>query len=182
MVVARARGGTVPQELRALGEVDSHFFHGLVLRCKTCMKTFSENRGTPLFRLRLPYEKLREVLTSLARCGSIRRTADTVGVNKNTVERIVKLAGRHTKRFNDFMLRDLRMHQVQCDEFWTYVKSKKGAKTSMAPAKMRSVARKEIVVWGEVRLSSPEPGDEAVGHEARRRKRERRLACGNLRP
>ena len=26
-------------------------------------------------------------------------------------------------------------------------------------------------MWGEVRLSSPEPGDEAVGHEARRRKR-----------
>jgi len=31
------------------------------------------------------------------------------------------LAGAHMKGFNDFMLRDLRMSQVQCDEFWTYV-------------------------------------------------------------
>ena len=103
-----------------------------LLRCKTCRKTFSENRGTPLFRLRLPYEKLREVLTSLVRCGSIRGTADTVGVNKNTVERIVKLAGAQMKRFNDFMLRDLRMNQAQCDEFWTYIKSKKGVQSMKA--------------------------------------------------
>jgi hypothetical protein len=34
------------------------------------MKTFSENRGTPLFRLRLPYEKLIEVLTSLVSAGA----------------------------------------------------------------------------------------------------------------
>ncbi|MDV3277886.1 MAG: hypothetical protein LYZ69_05405 [Nitrososphaerales archaeon] len=103
-----------------------------LLRCKTCMKTFSENRGTPLFRLRLPYEKFREVLTSLVRCGSIRGTADTVGVNKNTVERIVKLAGKHMKRFNDFMLRNLRMSQVQCDEFWTYIASKRGVRMTKA--------------------------------------------------
>ena len=111
-------------------------------------KAIEENRGTPFFRLRLPYEKLYRILASLVRCGSIRGTADVVGVNKNTVERVVKLAGRHTKRFNDFMLRNLKLTQAQCDEFWTYVKSKKGAKTSMAPAKMRSVARKETVVGG----------------------------------
>ena len=103
-----------------------------LLRCKTCMKTFSENRGAPLFRLRLSYEKFREVLTSLVRCGSIGGTADTVGVNKNTVERIVKLAGKHMKRFNGFMLRNLWMSQVQCDRFWTYIASKKGVRMMKA--------------------------------------------------
>ncbi|MEM0075352.1 MAG: hypothetical protein QXV84_03280 [Conexivisphaerales archaeon] len=28
------------------------------LICRTCGKTFSENRDTPFFKLRLPYEKL----------------------------------------------------------------------------------------------------------------------------
>jgi len=96
------------------------------LICRTCGKTFSENRGTPFFKLRLPYVKLYQILTSLVRCGSIRGTADTVGVNKNTVERIVMLAGAHMEGFNDFMLRDLKMAQVQCDEFWTYIRSKRG--------------------------------------------------------
>lgn len=96
------------------------------LICRTCGKTFSENRGTPLFRMRLPFEKLRQILTSLVRGGSIRGTADTVGVNKNTVLRVLRVAGRQAKEFNEFMLRNLRMSQAQCDEFWTYVGSKKG--------------------------------------------------------
>jgi hypothetical protein len=109
-----------------------------LLRCRTCTKTFSENRGTPLFKLRLPYEKLKQVLTSLVRGGSIRGTADTVGVNKNTVERMVKIAGKHMKEFNDFMLRNLRMSQAQCDEFWTFIGSKKGR---AMPTKGRGTSR-----------------------------------------
>jgi len=64
------------------------------------MKTFSDNKDTAFFRLRLPCEKLREVLTSLVRCGSVWGAADTVGLNKNTVGMMVKLAGAQMKRFN----------------------------------------------------------------------------------
>lgn len=98
-----------------------------LLRCRTCNKAFSENRGTPFFRLRLPYDKLYEVLTPLARGGGIRGTADVVGVNKDTVERITKASGQQAGKFNGFVLRNLRMDQAQCDEFWTYVRSKRGA-------------------------------------------------------
>ena len=97
-----------------------------LLRCRTCKKTFSENRDTPFFELRLPYEKLYQVLTALVRCGSIRGTADTVGVDKNTVMRILRVAGEKMKEFNEFMLRNLKMNQAQCDEFWTFVRTKRG--------------------------------------------------------
>jgi transposase-like protein len=102
-----------------------------LLRCRTCKRTFSENRGTPFFELRLPYEKLYRVLTALVRCGSIRGTADTVGVDKNTVLRILKVAGEKMKEFNEFMLRSLRMSQAQCDEFWTFVGTKRGSPMTM---------------------------------------------------
>ena len=102
-----------------------------LLRCRTCKKTFSENRGTPFFELRLPYEKLYQVLTALVRCGSIRGTADTVGVDKNTVMRIIRVAGEKMKEFNEFMLRNLKMDQVQCDEFWTFVSTKRGNPMTM---------------------------------------------------
>ena len=75
------------------------------------------------------------MLKSLVRCGSIRGTADSLGLNKNTVERTVKLAGAQMKRFNDFMLRDLRMNQAQCDEFWTYIKSKTGVRITRVRAR-----------------------------------------------
>lgn len=111
------------------------------LLCRTCGKTFSENRGTPLFRMRLPFEKLREILTSLVRGGSIRGTADTVGVNKNTVLRVLRVAGEKAREFNEFMLRNLRMTQAQCDEFWTFVGSKKGGRMMSVTTKKAAVGR-----------------------------------------
>jgi transposase-like protein len=114
--------------------------HVALLRCRTCRKTFSENRGTPFFELRLPYEKLYRVLTSLVRCGSIRGTADTVGVDKNTVLRILRVAGEKMKEFNEFMLRNLKMNQAQCDEFWTFV-GKKGGSSMTTAMRARGTSR-----------------------------------------
>jgi transposase-like protein len=106
-----------------------------LLRCRTCKETFSEYRGTPFFGLKLPYDKLYQVLTSLVRCGSIRGTADTVGVDKNTVLRILRVAGEKMKEFNEFMLRNLKMDQAQCDEFWTFVGTKRGSSTTTTRAR-----------------------------------------------
>ncbi len=103
-----------------------------LLRCRTCMKTFSQNRGTPFWGLRMSYERLYQILDMLVECGSIRGTARVLKASKKTVERVIKVAGEHMKEFNDLMLRSLSMSQAQCDEFWTYVKSKKGGRTSIA--------------------------------------------------
>jgi len=96
-----------------------------LLLCKTCRKTFSENRGTPFFKLRLSYDQLYQILTTLAQCGSVRGTAKIVGVNVKAVLRIIKVIGAHAEAFNDFMLQKLGMNQVQADEIWTYIKKEK---------------------------------------------------------
>jgi transposase-like protein len=110
-----------------------------LLRCRTCRKTFSENRGTPFSGLRMSYHRLYQILTMLVECGSIRGTARALHASKKTVERVVEVAGKHMREFDDVMLRNLEMDQAQCDEFWTYVKSKKGARASIAL--MRTAAR-----------------------------------------
>jgi transposase-like protein len=92
-----------------------------LLRCRTCTKAFSGNSGTPLFRLRLSYQKFYQMLTSLVRCGSIRGKADVARVSKNTVLRVTRVTGMRTE-FNDYMLRNPKMSQAQCDEFWGCVK------------------------------------------------------------
>lgn len=113
----------------------------VLLRCRTCKGTFSENRGTPFFQLRMSYDRLYQMLTMLVECGSIRGTARALHASKKTVERVIEVAGKHMKEFNDVMLRNLRMDQAQCDEFWTYVKSKKGARTSVAMRAVRGTSR-----------------------------------------
>lgn len=114
-----------------------------LLRCRTCKETFSENRGTPFFRLRMRYDRLYLILTLLVECGSIRGTARALHASKKTVERVVEVAGKHMKEFNDIMLRDLKMNQAQCDEFWTYVRSKKGARTSIAMTMRKGAAERD---------------------------------------
>ena len=42
--------------------------------------------------------------------------------------RILRVAGEKMKEFNEFMLRNLKMNQVQCDEFWTFVRTKRGSR------------------------------------------------------
>lgn len=111
-----------------------------LLRCRTCKDTFSENRDTPFFRLRMSYDRLYQMLTMLVECGSIRGTARALHASKKTVERVVEVAGKHMKEFNGVMLGNLRMSQAQCDEFWTYVKSKKGARTSIAMRAARGMS------------------------------------------
>ena len=72
-----------------------------MLVCRTCLKRFSERKGTPLFRCKLPEDKALSVLQHLQeRCG-VRQTGRLVGVQPNTVIRLAVLAGQHAKNCHD---------------------------------------------------------------------------------
>lgn len=103
-----------------------------LLWCRTCHRTFSERRGTPLFKSVLPLKKWEAILKGLADGGGIRGTARTAGVKPDTVLRVLERAGRHAREFNDFMLRDLGLTQVQVDEIWTFIKKRRGRRSEKA--------------------------------------------------
>ena len=72
-----------------------------VLACRTCQQRFSERKGTPRYRAKLPEAKAVSVLQHLhERCG-VRQTSRLVGVNKNTVVRLAVLAGQHAQELHD---------------------------------------------------------------------------------
>jgi transposase-like protein len=72
-----------------------------VLACRTCQKRFSERKGTPLYRAKLPEEKALSVLEHLQESCGVRQTSRLVGVNKNTVVRFAVLAGEHAQELHD---------------------------------------------------------------------------------
>lgn len=94
------------------------------LKCKTCGRTFSERRGTPLFRIHIPEEKLVQILTLVSRGASIRTTAEAVGVDKDTVLHAMTVIGPHAREFHEHMVKNLKVDQVQADEIFTYVKKR----------------------------------------------------------
>jgi transposase-like protein len=72
-----------------------------LLYCRICKYRFSERKATPLFDCRLPQDKALAVLEHLADGCGIRQTARLVGVGKNAVVRLAKVAGQHAQKLHD---------------------------------------------------------------------------------
>jgi transposase-like protein len=72
-----------------------------VLACRTCQQRFSERKGTPLYRSKLPEHQALSVLQHLQESCGVRQTSRLVGVNKDTVTRLALLAGEHAQQLHD---------------------------------------------------------------------------------
>lgn len=72
-----------------------------MLHCSTCKKRFSERKGTVLEESRLPDEKVVSVLEHIQEGCGTRSTSRLTGVNKDTVTRYTRIAGRHAQKVHD---------------------------------------------------------------------------------
>jgi transposase-like protein len=72
-----------------------------LLCCSTCQQTFSENKGTVFFRAKLPHDTIVAILRHLQEGCGIRATARLVGVHRDTVVRLARLAGDHAHDTHD---------------------------------------------------------------------------------
>ena len=71
------------------------------LYCRLCRKKFSERKGTPLYDLKLPADKVVAVLEHIREGCGVRQTGRLVGVGKDTVTRLVLRAGRHAQALHE---------------------------------------------------------------------------------
>lgn len=95
-------------------------------RCKDCKKSFSEPK--PLPGMATPIDRAVQVLKMLLEGVSIRATSRLTGVNKQTILRLVALAG---KQCDDFLLHSVDHHpftDVQIDEQWGFIFCKEKTK------------------------------------------------------
>jgi transposase-like protein len=104
-----------------------------LLRCRTCGEEFSERRGTALFNTKLPEPKAAEVINHLDEGCSVRATARLVQVAKETVTRLLRVAGRHAQRFHDQHVHGLTPRALEFDEQWSFVKKSRSAARPMKP-------------------------------------------------
>lgn len=95
-----------------------------LLKCKTCRKSFSENRGTPFFGLRTPKGEVVEALQTLVERGSLRGTARLRRHKRDTIACWHKRAGRYAEALREYLLHDLHLDRVQVDELYTFVKKR----------------------------------------------------------
>ena len=75
--------------------------HIRLLRCRTCGEEFSERRGTALFNTKVAEARAASIVNHLGEGCGVRATARVVHVAKDTVARLLRMAGRHAARFHD---------------------------------------------------------------------------------
>src|SRR5262245_8711299 len=78
-----------------------------LLRCRTCGEEFSERRGTALFNPKIAEAQAESVINHLDEGCGVRTTARLVHVSKDTVARLLRMAGRHAERFHDQQVHDV---------------------------------------------------------------------------
>ena len=69
--------------------------------CKTCKRSFSERKGTPLFQSRLPEKEAMGILQHLADGCGVRQTGRLTDHTKDTVALYAKKAGPHAHALHD---------------------------------------------------------------------------------
>lgn len=97
-------------------------------RCKSCGKTFGIIPARPLGSMRLDMDKAVLCLSMLTEGASIRSTERISGVHRDTICRLLRLAGAKCEALLNRLVRGVEVQDVQADELWAFVGCKEKTK------------------------------------------------------
>jgi IS1 family transposase len=84
--------------------------------------------------MRLPLDKATAILKLLVEGMSVRSIERVTQVHRDTILRLLLVAGDRSTRMMETMMRDLRPRYLECDEIWTYVQKKnRNVRTGESP-------------------------------------------------
>ena len=96
-------------------------------RCTVCGGTVSTHTGTAYSGLRCARRECDQVASLRVEGVSISATARVTGHSRNTIARWLERASTAAKRFNQRMLRDFELIELQADELCTFIGNKSRA-------------------------------------------------------
>jgi transposase-like protein/IS1 family transposase len=93
-------------------------------RCPVCKKTYTEAHQRTLGTMYISEDRAVLALQLLLEGNSIRSTERITKMDRNTIMRLLVLAGKRCKKLMDTRMRDLHVKHLQVDEIWTFVAKK----------------------------------------------------------
>src|SRR5262245_53654419 len=97
-------------------------------KCKACGATFGLIPERPLGRMRIDFDKAVLCLSMLTEGSSIRSTERVSGIDRDTIMRLLRVAGRKCEDILGKHLRAVPVTDVQADELWCFVGMKEKTK------------------------------------------------------
>ena len=95
-------------------------------QCRSCKTYFGETQGTPMYGLKTPAAEVAQALLVVMRRGSLRAAEEITGHKYETISVWLKRAATHAAALTQVLASDLHLSQVEIDEFWSFVRKKRG--------------------------------------------------------
>jgi transposase-like protein/IS1 family transposase len=93
-------------------------------RCGQCGKTYTEAHSNPLGSMTVPMEKAVLALRMLLEGASIRSVERTVEIHRDTILKLIVLAGHKCEKIMGRYIRNVVVRDVECDEVWSFIGKK----------------------------------------------------------
>ena len=92
--------------------------------CKPCKTIFSVRKGTMFYRLHTPLDKIIRLLSLLVSGMGVNAVCRTEDVTADSLRSWIVLASHQVNGFTAHMQQEMKLEQVQIDEFWSFVRKK----------------------------------------------------------
>ncbi len=93
-------------------------------QCRSCRKTFLENRNWNLDGMYLPIQKAEMVLRLLLEGNSVSSVERITEVHHTTILKLLVIAGEKCERLMGDKIRNVPVRDVQADEIWSFIQKK----------------------------------------------------------
>src|SRR6266540_2595408 len=93
-------------------------------RCPQCGKTYTEAHARLFGAMTVPEDKALLAIQLLIEGTSIRSAERITGIHRDTIIRLLVLAGERCLALMDARMRDLQCKRIQSDEIWSFVAKK----------------------------------------------------------
>src|SRR5437016_5226061 len=93
-------------------------------RCLQCGKTYTEDHARLFGAMIVPEDKALLAIQLLIEGTSVRSVERITGLHRDTILRLLVLAGERCVGLMDARMRNLRCEHIQSDEIWTFVAKK----------------------------------------------------------
>jgi transposase-like protein len=103
-------------------------------KCVACKATYGIIPARPLGTMRIDLDRAVLVLSLLTEGTSIRSAERISGTHRDTIMRLLRLAGQKCEALLNRLVRGVEVEDVQCDELWSYCGMKEKTKVRLKKA------------------------------------------------
>lgn len=90
--------------------------------CKTCGRTFTETKGTILYRRRTSQHEIIETLALIAEGVRISSLARIRGCKEDTIRSWIRAAAQHVEAVEEALVTQYRLSRRQLDTLWSHTR------------------------------------------------------------